>query len=112
LKTGVDLLDHDTTILNSVSKMMPFDTNVFRSRSKLVRLVDKFKATSVIFVNDRLVHARVDTRLLVKKRKVGYAGEVKTFGKLRKHCAHREEITKAHRQAWYSASVVERAISD
>ena len=40
---------HNTTIFDCVTKMMPFDTNMFCPRTKLIRLVCKFETSSVVF---------------------------------------------------------------
>jgi hypothetical protein len=51
LEFSVDLLNHNTSILKGVTKVMPFNPKVFGPRMELVRIVDEFKATCVIFID-------------------------------------------------------------
>ena len=49
LQGCVNLLYHLTAILDSVSKMMPFDADVFCSQAELIQFVCEFQATSIVF---------------------------------------------------------------
>ena len=51
LQIGVNLLHHDTSILNRIAEMMPFYPNMLRTRAKLIRVVGKFKTTSIILID-------------------------------------------------------------
>jgi hypothetical protein len=79
LKGCVDLLDDDASVLDGISKVVPFDSDMFCTRTKLIGLVDELKASSIVFINGRLVHSSIHTRLIADERKILNACEVKTF---------------------------------
>jgi hypothetical protein len=47
---------------------MPFDADMFCARTNLIRLVDKFETSGVVFKNSQLMHMCVEVRLTAKKR--------------------------------------------
>ena len=55
LKGCVNLLNHHTAILDSISKMMPFDADVFCSWAELIRFVRKFQATTDAVLSSKIV---------------------------------------------------------
>ena len=89
LKGCVNLLNHHTAILDSISKMMPFDANVFRSWVELIWFVCKFQATSIVFKNCELMHACVNCSVLCENL-IGRNTEIKMFGQFGEKGAHRK----------------------
>jgi hypothetical protein len=83
LKGCVNLLDDDASILDGISKVVPLDSDMFCTRTKLIGPVDELKASSIVFINGRLVHSSIHTRLAADERKILNACEIKTFGKFR-----------------------------
>jgi hypothetical protein len=82
LKGCVNLLDDDASILDGVSKVVPLNSDVFRTRTELIGFVDELKASSIVFIDGGLVHSSIHTRLAADERKILNACEIKAFGKL------------------------------
>jgi hypothetical protein len=57
LHACVNFLNHNASVFDRISKVMPFDTNVLGTRTELIGFVDEFKASSVIFIDGGLVHS-------------------------------------------------------
>ena len=89
LKGCVNLLNHHTAILDSVSKLMPFDADVFHWWAELIWFVCKFQTTSIVFKNCGLVHACVNCCVL-HESDTGRDTEIKMFFQFGEEGTHRK----------------------
>ena len=64
LHAGINLLNHDTSVFDCVTKMMPLDPNVFCAWMILIQAVYQFQTSSIVFINCWLPHACVNLWLL------------------------------------------------
>ena len=89
LKGCVNLLNHHNAILDSISKMMPFDANVFHLQVELIQFVCKFQTTSIVFENYGLVHVCVNCCVLCKSN-IGRDTKVTMFSQFSEKGMHRK----------------------